>query len=253
LRAAIVSGNVQALSHGGEVKSVILQPSYLPWRGYFHQIQKADVFMFYDDVQYDDRGWRNRNRVKTPAGTRWLTIPVRGQGAQIEHTQIREIRICNDRPWAPKHWRTLRHCYRRAPHFGRYAALLESFYNRREESLAEFTIDLTMALAAELGIQKTRFVRSSSFAVGGAKTERLLALLAAVGADHYISGPSARGYIDEARLGAAGVSLEYMSYQYPEYEQLHPPYDPHVSLLDLLFMKGPDAPRYIWDTGAGSP
>ena len=66
------------------MKCVILQPSYIPWRGYFHQIQKADLFVFYDDVQYDDRGWRNRNRVKTEQGTRWLTIPVFSQGVQVD-------------------------------------------------------------------------------------------------------------------------------------------------------------------------
>ena len=82
---------------------VILQPSYIPWRGFFHQVQKADVFVFYDDVQYDDRGWRNRNRIKTGTRPQWLTIPVLGRGAQVEMTPIHEVPICWDRPWARKH------------------------------------------------------------------------------------------------------------------------------------------------------
>lgn len=228
------------------MKCVILQPSYLPWRGYFHQIQKADLFVFYDDVQYDDRGFRNRNRVKTDSGLRWLTIPVYSQGVQITHTPIRDVRISWDRPWARKHWETIRHAYGRAPHFGRYADLLKGFYARRGEALADFTIELTVALAWELGLTETRFMRSSSLAVAGTRTDRLLALLAAVGADHYISGPSARAYIEEDKLRAKGVSLEYMTYDYPEYEQLYPPYEPRVSILDLLFMKGPQAGEWIW-------
>lgn len=228
------------------MKCVILQPSYIPWRGYFHQIQKADTFVFYDDLQYDDRGWRNRNRVKTEQGTRWLTIPVFSQGVQVTHTPIRDVRISWDRPWARKHWETIRHSYGRAPHFKRYAPLLEDFYSRRGDNLADFTIELTIALAWELGLKRTRFLRSSALAVEGAKTERLLALLAKVGASHYISGPSARSYIDEEKVAAAGVALEYMAYDYPEYEQLHPPFDPRVSILDLLFMKGDEAGEYVW-------
>lgn len=228
------------------MKCVILQPSYIPWRGYFHQVQKADTFVFYDDVQYDDRGWRNRNRVKTEQGTRWLTIPVYSQGVQVTHTPIRDVRISWDRPWAHKHRETIRHSYGRAPHFARYAPLLEDFYGRRGDNLADFTIELTVALAWELGLTRTRFLRSSALGVEGTKTERLLALLAAVGADHYISGPSARAYIDEEKVAAAGVTLEYMEYDYPEYEQLYPPYDPFVSVLDLLFMKGEEAGEWVW-------
>jgi hypothetical protein len=228
------------------VKCVILQPSYIPWRGYFHQIHKADIFMFFDDVQYDQRGWRNRNRVKTAGGVQWLTVPVLKKGTRAEQTPIREVRVCWDRPWAQRHWTTLQHAYGRAPFFKKYAALVESFYRRRDEFLADFTIHASVALARELGIRDTRFLRSSELEVSGTKTDRLLALLKAVGANHYISGPSARAYIDEKAVQAAGVTLEYMTYDYPPYDQLHPPYDAQVSLLDLLFMKGPEAPRYIW-------
>lgn len=235
------------------MKCVILQPSYVPWRGYFHQIQKADLFVFYDDVQYDDRGWRNRNRIKTEQGTRWLTIPVFSQGVQVTRTPIREVRISWDRPWARKHWETIRHAYGRAPHFARYAPLLESFFARRDDFLADFTIELTVALARELGLERTRFLRSHELGVAGSRTERLLALLAAVGCDHYISGPSAREYIEEDKVAAAGVTLEYMRYDYPPYEQLHPPYDPQVSILDLLFMKGPEAGSFVWGDAAGGP
>ena len=234
------------------MKLAIIQPSYIPWRGYFHQIQMADVFMFYDDVQYDKHGWRNRNRIKTANGTIWLTIPVAARGNVVENTPINQIR-CASRHWGRKHWASVRQSYGKAPHFERFAPLLEEFYAREDDRLAELTIDLTRRLAAELGIERTRFVRSSELGgIEGAATDRLIALMRAVGADHFISGPTARDYIDEAKLAAARVTLEYMRYEYPEYEQLHPPYDAHVSILDLLFMRGADAGELIWGRRAAA-
>lgn len=226
---------------------VILQPSYVPWRGYFHQIAKADVFVFYDDIQYDQRGWRHRNRVKTSAGVQWLTIPVLARGSQTEHRLIRDIGVCWDRPWNHKHLTTLRHSYRRAPHFARYEPLLEAFYQQQPTLLSEFTAATTVALARELGFTRTRFVSSSALPIAPelSSTERLIAILQHLGCSHYISGPTARAYIDADLFERAGITLEYMRYDYPEYPQLHGPYDPAVSILDLLFMVGPDAARFI--------
>ncbi|MCS6806064.1 MAG: WbqC family protein [Acidobacteriota bacterium] len=229
---------------------VILQPSYIPWRGYFHQIYKADVFVFYDDVQYDKHGWRNRNRIKTSSGTRWLTIPVLSKGVMEQRIPINQVRINPHENWGKKHFRSLRQNYGKAPYFDRYAPLLEEFYARPTVWLADLTIELTIALARELGITRTQFLRSSSLRVSGSKTERLVEILTMLGATHYISGPSAKNYLEEEKLAAAGISLEYMIYDYPEYEQLYPPFDPHVSIVDLLFMTGPDAAKYIWDVGA---
>lgn len=225
---------------------VILQPSYIPWRGYFDQVQRADLFIFYDDVQYDRRGWRNRNQIKTPRGRQWLTIPVHSRGAQTLKLPINQIRVAWDEPWNEVHLKALQHSYGRAPYFERYRPLLETFYGRYDELLADFTIDFTIALARELGNRHTRFLRSSEVAgIRGQKTDRLVQILQAVGATHYISGPSAREYIEAEKFDAAGLTLEYMQYDYPEYPQLYPPFDPQVSILDLLFMTGPEAPRYI--------
>jgi hypothetical protein len=230
------------------MKCVILQPSYIPWRGVFDQIDRSDVFVFYDDVQYDKRGWRNRNQIKTAKGKQWLTIPVYSRGAQTEHIPINQIRIVWDSAWNEDHWKSLQHAYGKTPFFDRYVPLLEKFYGRRDELLADFTIDFTIALAGALGIQHTRFLRSSQLQIEGQKTDRLIAVLKKVGADHYISGPSAREYIEDEQFRAAGIALEYMDYNYPEYPQLYPPFDPFVSILDLLFMTGPDAPQYVFGT-----
>lgn len=228
------------------MKCVILQPSYIPWRGYFHQIQKADLFIFYDDVQYDRRGWRNRNRIKTPAGAQWLSIPVLSKNSRTDATPINEIEIDKNRNWREKHFKSLQQSYRKAPFFADYEMFLAEFYERNDAFLADFTIDLTVALSKELGIEKTVFRRSSDFRAEGKKTDRLLSLLQTVGATHYITGAAAGNYLEEEKLAASGIALEYMIYDYPEYAQLYPPFDAQVSILDLLFMIGREAGQYVW-------
>ncbi|HEX2980889.1 MAG TPA: WbqC family protein [Anaerolineaceae bacterium] len=230
------------------MKCVILQPSYIPWRGYFHQIYKADLFIFYDDVKYDKNGWRNRNRIKTANGVHWLTIPVRTPNLESNQTPICAVRPDWSRPWNQIHWETIRQAYCKAPYFHLYADWLEEIYRTRPIYLADFTIQLTVALTRALGIQHTQFMRSSEIEnLHGAKTERLIELLTRIGATHYISGPSAKDYIQPELFNQAGISLEYMAYNYPDYPQLHPPFDPQVTILDLLFMTGPEALKYILD------
>ena len=220
---------------------VILQPSYIPWRGYFDQILKADLFVFYDDVQYDKRGWRNRNRIKTSTGPIWLSIPVFNRGAQTEQIPIHDIRIVWDRPWNQEHWNSIRMAYSKAPYFSQFAGLIEEFYTKKPEMLADFTIETTITLARTIGIDQTRFLRSSQIdGVEGTKTDRLISILKKVNATHYISGPSAKDYIENEKFEDAGISLEYIQYDYAEYPQLHPPFDPQISIIDALFMMGKD-------------
>jgi hypothetical protein len=226
------------------VKCAIVQPSYLPWRGYFHMIEKADVFVFYDDVQYDKHGWRNRNRIKTASGPRWLTVPVAAGGNVETGLPIYEVRIADHR-WQAKHLKTIRQAYARAPHVDRCLELLEPHLSGGQERLADLTVALTIALAEEFGLRR-EFVRSSELGLTGDRMGRLIEALQRVGATQYISGPAARSYLDEGRLAEFGISVEYMTYDYPEYGQLHPPFEPQVSVIDLLAMEGVRAPSLIW-------
>jgi len=224
---------------------VILQPSYIPWRGYFDQIRRADVFVFYDDIQYDKHGWRNRNQIKTHQGKQWLTIPVHAKGATLG-TQIKDVRIDWSKPWAKSHLKALTISYSKAPYFKDYVPLLESFYQQRHEFLADFTIQTSKTLACELGFTSTRFLRSSELSnIEGQGTDRVISILKHLGATHYISGPSAIEYMEPEKFDAVGITFEYMQYNYREYSQLHPPYDPFVSILDLLFMTGSEAGSYF--------
>jgi hypothetical protein len=228
------------------MRCVILQPSYIPWRGYFHQISRADIFVFYDDVKYDKNGWRNRNRIKSPGGAQWLTIPVLTPELETRQTPIDEIRIDWSRNWIRKHWNSLETSYNKAPYFSKYRPILEPYYHSHPEFLVDFTIPLTIQLSHELGIHNSEFIRSSSLTgITGKKTDRLIQILTQLRATEYLTGPAARDYIDEAEFRAHGIHLEYMAYNYLDYEQLYPPYDPQVSILDLMFMTGSQAINHI--------
>ncbi|MFC2064032.1 WbqC family protein [Chloroflexota bacterium] len=223
-----------------------MQPNYIPWRGYFHQILLADVFVFYDDVQYDKHGWRNRNRVKTPNGTQWLTIPVKSVGVLENNTPIKEVEIDWTKDWSRKHWATINQAYGKAPYFKQYREGLKHFFQKKYDHLADLTIDLTIHLSNLVRNQQPQFLRSSDMeGIQGIKTERLLQILQRLEADHYISGPSAGDYLDESILTDNGITLEYMQYDYREYPQMYPPFDGQVSILDLLFMTGDEAIQYI--------
>jgi hypothetical protein len=226
------------------MRCVILQPSYIPWRGYFDLIHRADVFIFYDDVQYDKNGWRNRNRIKTAGGTKWLTIPVPQRGVVSGKIPINAV-VPIGSAWPGEHFEALRGSYAAAPYFDE--EWLRGLYAAPPPLLADFTIATTIEIAARLGIRDTHFVRSSQLQATGTKTTRLIAILRELGATRYLSGPAARDYLEPQQFDDAGIALEWMTYDYPEYPQLYPPFDPFVSILDLMFMTGSDAARYIWD------
>ena len=230
------------------MKCVVLQPSFIPWRGYFHQIFLADVFVFYDCVQYDKHGWRNRNKIKTAQGPQWLTIPAKTAGV-YNGLRICDVAIADDGAWRRKHMAAFEQNYRKAPFWWDYQFLIKSIYESQYDRLVDLTCESTIKISRALGIHHTRFIRSSELNVTGEKTDRLLDILKQVGADYYISGPSAKAYIEADKFEEAGVSIEYMTYGYPEYPQQYGEFEGGVTVMDLLFNVGPLSPKYIWGDG----
>ncbi len=219
----------------------IIQSNYLPWRGYLDFIGDCDVFVFHDDLQYTKGDWRNRNRIKTSRGETWISVPVHhGTVSQ----RICDTEIDYSQPWIRRHVNLITESYRDAPFFKAYAAELFERLNVRYESISELNIALLRWLLSVFGIG-TRLEMSSAFSPSGPKTERLVGLLEAIGADCYLSGPAARAYLDEGMLRAAGIRLEYKCYDYPEYPQLWGGFVGNVSVIDLLFNMGPDAKDYL--------
>jgi hypothetical protein len=221
----------------------ILQSGYLPWKGYFDIIHDVDELIFLDDVQYTRQDWRNRNRIKTANGAEWLTIPV---GTDIRR-RICDVALPSD-IWAPAHWRRISETYGRAPFFAHYRPFFEDIYLARSwRLLSELNQHLIRAIATELLGIRTSFGDSRGIAPELRRQERLLAILRETGASAYLSGPAAKSYIEPQRFAAEGLELTWKDYDgYPEYPQFHPPFEHRVSVIDLLFHTGPDAPHFIW-------
>ena len=219
------------------------QPNYIPWKGYFDLIHDVDLFVFYNDVQYTSRDWRNRNKIVTPGGLKWLSVPV----GQSTSRLICEVEI-PDSEWQKKHYDTIRHAYGKAPYFKKYKDFLEYVYlERRWKYLYELDQYMTEHIARDfLGI-KTEFADSRDYKTHGAKHERLLNLVLDIGGDTYESGPAAKDYIVAGDYAERGIRLTWKTYEgYPEYPQFSEAFTHQVSVLDLLFHTGGDAPYFIW-------
>jgi hypothetical protein len=226
------------------MRMAIVQSSYIPWKGYFDMINLADEFVLLDEVQYTKRDWRNRNKIKTPNGELWLTVPVQVKGKY--HQRIDETTI-SESGWAEKHWKSISQSYAKAPHFGTYAQQIGELYGEagQMERLSDVNRLFTGALCELLGID-TKLSWSTDYEAGNGKTERLLDICVQGGATEYLSGPAAQSYLDEPLFESQGVSVSWMDYSdYPEYDQPHPPFSHQVSVLDLLFSAGADAPNYM--------
>lgn len=225
----------------------ILQSNYIPWKGYFDIIGSVDEFIVMDEVQYTRRDWRNRNRIKTPSGPKWLTIPVQVKG---KYTQTIAETVVADNAWAERHWAQLVQFYRSAPCFEACAETVESLYNVAAglERLSEINLLFLKRICGMLGIA-TPFTDSTQYGAEGAKSNRILGLCRAAGADVYLSGPAARDYLQVEDFEAEGITVEWMDYDgYPEYEQLYPPFVHGVTILDLLFHTGAEASDYLKST-----
>lgn len=221
----------------------ILQSNYIPWKGYFDLIAAVDEFILYDEMQYTRRDWRNRNKIQTSEGLRWLTVPVISRGKYTQTISKTEI---NGTDWATKHWRTLELVYRRAPYFETVADWLAPLYLERDHRmLSRMNQVFLEAICSALGIS-TKISRSEDYKLITGKTDRLADLCFQAGGSTYVSGPAARSYIDETIFAARGLNLEWFSYEgYPAYTQLWEPFEHGVTILDLLFNCGDEAPAYM--------
>jgi hypothetical protein len=224
-------------------KIAIVQSNYIPWKGYFDLIALVDLFILYDDAQYTRRDWRNRNRIKTPNGVQWLTVPVKVRGRY--HQSIRDTEI-DGTDWASNHWRTLHQCYRRAPHFDEVSSALQPLYlDASYTHLSRLNRALIERICEFLGI-RTRIAESAEFRLEGGPTERLAGLCQQAGGTEYVSGPSARNYIDETVFASRGLKLTWFDYTgYPEYPQLWGRFEHGVTILDLLFNCGRNSSHYM--------
>lgn len=226
------------------LKSVaILQSNYLPWKGYFDLIAAVDEFVIYDDMQYTRRDWRNRNQIKTPAGLQWLTVPVMVKGKFLQSIKKTSI---DGTTWANTHWKTIQQNYCKAPFFDDISSWLSPCYLKENHaSLSALNRSLIEKVCNYLGI-RTMIRDSSEFKLEGDKSSKLLNIVKALGANNYVSGPSAKDYLETAIFNSEGVNVDWFDYSgYPIYPQPWGEFIHQVSVIDLLFNCGPNAGQYM--------
>lgn len=223
-------------------KIAILQSNYIPWKGYFDLINMVDEFVFYDEVQYTKNDWRNRNKIKTSQGIQWLTIPVRQETLE---QKIKDTKI-SDKKWNVKHWRTLSQNYSKSKYFKDYKDIFEELYlNSDEEYLSQINYKFITTINEILGI-KTKLRYSSEFELIDGQTEKLLNICKQCEANSYLSGPAAKDYFDEELAKKENIEVEWMNYSgYQEYNQLFPPFEHGVSIIDLIFNEGSNATKFM--------
>jgi hypothetical protein len=225
-------------------KVAILQSNYIPWKGYFDLINSVDEFVLFDDMQYTRRDWRNRNKIKTAQGITWLTVPVQVKGKYLQTIQDTAV---SDPTWAEKHWRAIEVNYAKADFFREFEPFFQNLYSAvtDEKFLSQINYQFISAICRMLGI-KTKISWSTDYKTSEGKTERLVSICKQAGGSYYLSGPAAKNYLDETIFAHQNIKVGYMDYNdYPEYQQLFPPFDHFVSILDLIFNTGGNAPQYM--------
>lgn len=224
-------------------KVAIIQSNYIPWKGYFDIINQVDEFILLDDVQFTRRDWRNRNLIKTPNGLQWLTIPVNVKDNYF--AKINEVTIA-DKQWKRKHLAIIKQNYSNAPYFKMYKDWLEVTYLQiQDDYLSLVNYQLINSITTLLGIP-TKISFSSDYGVYEGKNERLIQLCKKVHGTEYFTGPSAKTYLNEDLFSSFGIKVNWVDYtDYKPYQQLYPPFEHGVSILDLIFSEGPSAKKFM--------
>lgn len=230
------------LNSGSAKMVVILQPGYLPWLGFFDQLYKSDVFVIYDDVQFDKSGWRNRNRIKGVRGIQWLTVPVLTKNQ--EKPSNKEIKINNKANWRGKHLKSIFQNYSKAPYFKDYFHEIEKILLKDTDSLLELNMSLIYFLSKSLGTNK-KIIFSSDLGIKGEGTNRIVSICLHLNATEYLTGDSAKDYLDESLFSENNIKLIYHNYQHPVYRQLYGDFIPYLSVVDLLFNHGKDSLKIL--------
>ena len=216
--------------------AAIMQPTYLPWAGYLAMIEKVDIFVFLDSVQFARRSWQQRNRIKSANGELMLTVPVHRKG--LRDQKIQNVRIEREAGFANKHIAAIDMNYRGSAAFDAASPELYTILSNGHEKLCDLSLDVIGWLMVKLGCN-TPTVRSSQLAATGKKDALLLSICREIGADTYLSAPASREYLDASQcFPGSGVEIEYHQYDHPVYPQLHGAFISSLSAIEMLFNCG---------------
>lgn len=217
----------------------IMQPTYLPWIGYFGMIDQVDIFIIFDSVQFSKRSWQQRNQIKTASGPIWLTVPVASKG---KHGQlINKVEIDIIRNYHTAHIASLKNNYSKAPYFSEYSPELFFLLEKRHMLISELTTELIVWFCKMLGI-KTKIKYSGQMENTGTKADLLAMLCEQVDATEYFSAQGSREYLEDSdAFDKRSIPIKYNEYDHPEYPQLFGKFVPYMSIIDLLFNVGPES------------
>jgi hypothetical protein len=223
--------------------AAIMQPTYLPWAGYFGLMDKVDTFVFLDNVQFDRRSWQQRNRIKTANGEQWLTVPVISKGRRDQ--LIMDVEIDAERNFAPSHIRSIAQNYTKAPFFDEISRSIFAVLEQNHARLRDLTLTLINAIADLLGIG-TRCVTASELDATGARDELLANICEEIGADTYISPPGSKAYLEAGTtFQDRGIGLSYFEFEHPVYRQMYDGFVPYMAVIDLMFNEGEESLELI--------
>lgn len=213
----------------------IHQHNFLPWIGYFYKIMQSDVFVFLDNVQYSKNSFINRNKIKTPHGAKWLTVPVKYESREL----IKNIKTNNETDWRKKHLKTLEMNYKKSRCFKElFEGLTRSYSSAEFDKLASFNIHLIEFILRYLGVDK-RIVKASDLDVEGRSTELLVQIVKSVNGTTYLSGFGGENYQEEELFAEDGIALKCYDFEHPDYSQLWGEFIPNLSIIDFLFNTSP--------------
>ena len=221
----------------------IHQPHFLPWLGYLDKIDRADLFVVLDSVQFKKNEWQNRNKVRTSQGWQWLTVPVRHKFGQA----LNQVDINQDAEWRGKHVRAVQLHYGRAPYLDQYFDGLREIYQCSWERLADLNLAVIRWLLKAFGIS-TPIQLASEMHLRQEPTDRLIDICRTVGATHYLAGAGAHAYMDVVRFQESGVKLEVQEFKHPVYRQCYEPFLPGMAALDVLLTCGGEALQILRST-----
>lgn len=215
--------------------AAIMQPTYLPYLGYFHLIAASDVFVFLDDVQFARRSWQQRNRIWGAAGEVMLSVPVQKTDRDAA---ISEIQLADAEPWREKHLNSMRHTYAKRPFFAEGMGFLEAEFAKPATKLADLNCGLIEAAAGKLGLER-EFVRASTLGAPGHRSDHLLAICRAVNATDYLSPMGSHDYMeDDGVFGAANFPARFQGFVEIPYDQGHQPFTPYMAFIDAVMNLG---------------
>lgn len=226
------------------MRCAIMQPNYLPWIGYFNLIYNCDKFVFLDHVHYTKEEWISRNRIKTPNGWTYLTVPIKRKN--LLHQPICKAEIDNIKNWRETHWRTIKFNYTKAPYFKKFESTFQEIYQKKWSHISNLNVKLINKILDIFQLKKEIFF-SSALNIPGQKTDLVINICKYLKADEYFSPNGAKEYIEEDKFRENNIRLIYQTFSdnHPIYPQLWGNFISHLSIIDLIFNCGKDGFKYI--------